>query len=364
MRLEEIDTPALLLDLDVLDRNVRRMAEVVTTTAVLLRPHAKTHKCPLIAHHQIALGAVGVCAAKVSEAEILVNGGIKDILITNEIVGATKLAHLAALAREARIAVCADDPENVQALNDVALDFGIRIPVLVEVNVGGDRCGVGPGEPALTLATQIASSTGLYFAGIQAYYGPAQHIREFERRRTAILGAAEKARRTVELLEANGIHCPCVTGGGTGTYRFEIESGIFTEVQPGSYVFMDLDYGKNVQEDGSVLEDFGQALFVYATVMSRSARDRAILDAGEKAVCVTLGMPQVYGMPDVEYVRASVEHGNLILHDPERVLSIGEKIRLIPGYCDPTVNLFDWYVCIRRGSVEALWPVAARGAVR
>lgn len=367
MRLEAVDTPALLLDLDAFEQNLARLAAAASGArsgaGVRLRPHAKSHKCPVIALRQLAHGAVGVCCQKVSEAEAMVYGGVPDVLVTNEIVGAAKIARLAALARQASVAVCADDPGNVAALSGAATAFGVRLPVLVEVNVGADRCGVEPGEPALALAKQIAASDGLRFAGLQAYHGAAQHIREHARRKEAVAAAAEKTRRTVELLRRHGLACEVVSGAGTGSYPFEAGSGIWNELQAGSYIFMDTHYLKNLGPDGTPGSEFTPSLFVYATVMSRPTKDRAVLDAGHKALSVDSGMPWVVGMPDVEYIRASDEHGKLTLHDPDRALPLGSKVRLIPGHCDPTVNLHDWYVCYRNDRVESLWPIAARGAV-
>jgi len=361
MPLEAVDTPALLIELDAFERNLARPAAAIADPRLRLRPHAKTHKCPVIALCQMAHGAAGVCVQKVSEAEAMVYGGVPDILVSNEIVGPAKLARLAALARQARVAVCADDPANVTALNEAALAAGVRLPVLVEVNVGADRCGVEPGEPAVALARQIAGLPGLRFGGLQAYHGSAQHIREFETRREAIGSAVEKVQRTLDSLRRASLPCDVVTGAGTGTYRFEAASGVYTELQVGSYVFMDADYARDLAEDGGPYRDFEHSLFVYTTVMSRPTKDRAVVDAGLKALSVDSGMPVVTGMADVEYARASDEHGTLTLHDPTRALPVGDKIRLIPGHCDPTVNLHDWYVCIRNGRVEAVWPIAARG---
>jgi D-serine deaminase-like pyridoxal phosphate-dependent protein len=363
MPLEAVDTPALLLDLDAFEKNLARLAAAAAGAGVRLRPHAKSHKCPVIALRQMASGAVGVCCQKVSEAEGMVYGGVPDVLVSNEIVGAPKIARLLSLAAQARVAVCADDAGNVAALDDAATAFGVRLPVLVEVNVGADRCGVEPGEPALALARQIAGSRGLRFAGLQAYHGGAQHIRDYARRKEAIQAAAEKTRRTVELLRRHALACELVSGAGTGTYPFEAASGVWNELQAGSYIFMDADYLKNLRQDGTPGSEFTPSLFVYATVMSRPAKDRAVLDAGLKALSVDSGMPSVAGMQDVEYLRASDEHGKLTLHDPGRALPLGSKLRLIPGHCDPTVNMYDWYVCCRNGRVEALWPIIARGAV-
>jgi D-serine deaminase-like pyridoxal phosphate-dependent protein len=362
MPLDAVDTPALLIDLDAFDRNVARLAQAVAGTTVRPRPHSKSHKCPVIALRQMAAGAVGVCCQKVGEAEAMVYGGVSNVLVSNQIVGSTKIARLVALAKQAWVAVCADHPANVKDLNEAALAFGVRLPVLVEINVGGDRCGVEPGEPALALAKQIATASGLRFGGLQCYLGSAQHVREFAKRKEAIDTGIEKTRRTVELLARQGLTCELVTGAGTGSYRFETASGVYTEIQAGSYIFMDADYAKNLAPDGSLWSEFEHSLFVWATVMSRSTKERAVLDAGHKALSVDAGLPWVVGMPDVEYVRAADEHGKLALHDPDRALEIGTKLRLIPGHCDPTVNLYDWFVGYRNDRVEAIWPISARGA--
>ncbi len=364
MPLDAVDTPALLLDLDAFDRNIMRMAAAVAGSPVKLRPHAKSHKCPVIALRQIAAGAVGVCCQKVGEAEAMVHGGVPNVLVSNQVVGASKIARLAALAKQAWVGVCVDHPANVKDLSNAADAFGVRLPVLVEINVGMDRCGVEPGEAALALARQIADSPGLRFAGLQAYHGSAQHLREYTKRKEAIDLAVSKISQTVDLLRRDGLSCEMITGAGTGTYRFESASGVYTELQAGSYIFMDVDYAKNLAPDGSPWHEFEHSLFVYATVMSRPTPERAVVDAGLKAHSVDSGMPSVAGMPDVEYVRASDEHGKLLLKDPARALSLGEKIRLIPGHCDPTVNLYDWYVGYRNNRVEALWPITARGAGR
>jgi len=363
MPVDAVDTPALLIDLDAFDRNVARLAQAVAGTNVRPRPHSKSHKCPVIALRQMAAGAVGVCCQKVGEAEAMVYGGVSDVLVSNEIVGASKIARLAALAKQARVAVCADHAANVKDLNDAALTFGVRLPVLVEINVGGDRCGVEPGEPALSLAKQIAASPGLRFGGLQCYLGAAQHVREFAKRKELIDTGIEKTRRTVELLARHGLACELVTGAGTGTYQFEAASGVYNEVQAGSYIFMDADYARNLAPDGNPCSEFEHSLFVLATVMSHPTKERAVLDAGHKALSIDAGLPWVVGMPDVEYVRAADEHGKLTLHDPTRVLDLGRKVRLIPGHCDPTVNLYDWFVGFRNDRVEAIWPITARGAI-
>jgi D-serine deaminase-like pyridoxal phosphate-dependent protein len=354
----EVDTPALLINLDAFERNLHRLAERSREMNVDLRPHAKTHKSPVIARRQMALGAVGVCCQKVSEAEALVHGGVPDILVSNEIVVRRKIARLAALAREARVAVCVDDSDNVNALSLAAQNYGSTIEVLVEVNVGSNRCGVAPGEPALAIAKRVARAHGLRFRGLQAYHGAAQHIRQFDQRRAAVASAVEMVVATRTLLARHGLECEAVCGAGTGSYSLEGQSGIYTELQPGSYVFMDADYARNLAEDGNVSTEFEQSLFVLATVMSRPAEDRAIIDAGFKAMSFDSGPPRVAERDDAEYIAGSDEHGNLRIIPGARALSIGDMLRLIPGHCDPTVNLYDWYVCYRGERVEALWPIA------
>jgi len=233
--------------------------------------------------------------------------------------------------------------------------------VLVEVDVGGNRCGVPGGAPVVELAARVAASPHLRFGGLQAYHGRAQHLRRHEERRAAVGAAVEALQSTLALLEARGLRAEVVTGAGTGTVEFEAASGVYTEVQPGSYIFMDADYGRNLDADGQPVHVFQQSLFVLTTVMSRVRPDRAVVDAGLKAHSVDSGMPLVADVKGATYTGASDEHGVVELHGPG-ALALGQKIRLIPGHCDPTVNLHDWLVCVREGCVEALWPITARGA--
>lgn len=354
-----VDTPALLLDLDAFEANVRTMAAAVASSGVRLRPHAKAHKCSEIARRQVAAGAVGVCCQKVSEAEAMVAGGVNDVLVANEVVGAPKLARLAALASHARVAVCVDDAENAAEVSRAARAAGASLDVLVEVDVGGRRCGVAPGEPALRLAQHVCGLDGLRFAGLQAYDGSSQHLRSVAERRAAIARAVEHVRVTRDLLAGQGIACATITGAGTGTFIFEQASGVYTELQPGSYVFMDADYGRNAW-DG--FPSFRQSLYVWTTVMSTPAPHRVVVDAGMKSHSIDSGMPVVADWPGLGYVIASDEHGVLEREGGVPMPRLGEKLRLVPGHCDPTVNLHDWIVCVRGSRVEAVWPVSARGA--
>jgi 3-hydroxy-D-aspartate aldolase len=368
MPLADVDTPALLIDLDAFERNLKRMADAVAKAGVRLRPHAKTHKSPVIGLKQMALGAVGLCCQKVSEAEAMVEGGIPDVFVSNEVIGARKLDRLAALAHQARVMVAVDNEEAVEALGMAARKAGVTLRTLVEIDVGANRCGVVPGAAAVTLAGRVAREQGLTFAGLQSYHGRAQHLRTIEERRTAIGGAIEKTALTVEMLRKAGLSCDVVGGAGTGTFELEAASGVYNELQAGSYVFMDADYARNKRPDGGRYDTFEHALFVHTTVMSTPVPERAVLDAGLKAIAFDSGMPEVPGLAGALYERPSDEHGTLNLTAANHRPRLGETLRLIPGHCDPTVNLHDWYVGIRgmagdNPRVECLWPVAARGAM-
>ena len=363
-RLDEVDTPALVLELDAFERNIETLKATLQGRNVRIRPHAKTHKCPEIARRQLAAGAVGVCCQKVSEAEALVEGGIGDVLVSNEMVGAPKIARLAALAREARLGVCVDDAGNVRDVAAAVEKAGAELDVYIELEVGMRRCGVAPCAPALALVEEILRHPCLRFAGMHAYHGRAQHFRTMAEREQVIANASRLVLETKALLKSKGIDCPLVTGAGTGTFMFEVASGNWDEIQPGSYVFMDADYARN--EWRAPLPRFEHALFVLATAMSRPSEDLAIVDAGLKASSVDSGLPQVWRRPGIAYTHASDEHG-WIERDGTPAAgplpALGEKLLLVPGHCDPTVNLYDWYVCVRNGIVEDLWPITARGAV-
>jgi 3-hydroxy-D-aspartate aldolase len=358
MREEEVDTPALILDLDAFEANLDAMAALLAPTGARLRAHAKTHKSAVVARLQMARGAVGQCVQKVAEAEALAWGGIPDILVSNEVVGARKLARLAALNRIARVSVCADDTAQVAAYEEAAEAAGIRLDVLVEIDVGGGRCGVEPGPPAVALAERIAGSRHLRFGGLQAYHGSAQHRRAPAAREEAIGAAIDGTRRTVEQLRQRGLSCDIVGGAGTGTFALEAASGVYNEIQAGSYAFMDGDYARN-----EAPPPFRQSLFVLATVMSRAVPGVAAVDAGHKAVAVDSGLPTVWERPGLRYAGASDEHGTLRIEGDEAPPRLGEKLRLVPGHCDPTVDRHEWYVGVRGGRVECLWPVGARGGM-
>lgn len=359
MALHEIQTPALLVDLDVLDRNMERMRVAAQGAGVRLRAHAKTHKSADISRLQMERGgACGICCQKVSEAEAMVRAGIADILVANEVRDPAKLDRLARLAGRARIIVCVDDPAAVEDLSAAAQKAGTRIEVLVEIDCGAGRCGIAPGEPARDLALAVSCAPGLQFAGIQAYHGGAQHLATELERRDAIASAETLTRKTVELIAAQGLSCNIVGGAGTGTYPLEAASGVWNELQCGSYIFMDADYRRALGPLANA--GFEHALFVLSSVMSR-APGRAVADAGLKCFSVDSGLPVVHDLDGVICTGLSDEHCQL--DDPQGRLAINQRLQLIPGHCDPTCNLYDWYVGIRDGKVETLWPVTARGKV-
>lgn len=363
MALADVDTPALLVDLDAYERNLNKMQSFADDAGLRLRPHAKTHKCAVIAGQQMALGAVGVCCQKVSEAEALVHAGVNDVLVSNEVIGASKLERLAAMAELASIGVCVDDAENIADLSRVADRYGVTLDVLVEIDVGAGRCGVATVEQAVELARRVGVAHGLRFQGLQAYQGAAQHIRAQAARRAAIEQAAAQVADTRRVLNDAGLDCKIISGAGTGTFPFEAQSGVYTELQCGSYIFMDADYGRNRTESGDYFRDFENSLFVLTTVMSKTRPGLAVVDAGLKAISVDSGLPLIHDLEQVTYVGVSDEHGQLDTTHADDMVRLGDKLKLIPGHCDPTVNLYDWYVGYRGERVESIWPIVARGAV-
>lgn len=363
MLLRDVDTPALILDLDSFEANLDTIDRLLQDSIVRLRPHAKTHKSAVIAHLQMQRGAVGQCVQKVSEAEALVWAGVRDVLVSNEIVGAQKLGRLAALAHIATIGVCVDSPSQVSALQAAAARAGVTINVLVEINAGGNRCGVSPGADAAQLARQVADSPNLVFDGLQAYHGSAQHLRSPAERQQAIANATDSVRHTLALLHEQGLSCRIIAGAGTGSFQNELESGLYNELQLGSYIFMDADYARNLDDSGNPVTHFQQSLFVLSTVMSVPRPGTAVVDAGHKALPVDSGLPLLWERPGITYIDASDEHGKLACEPGTAPLTEGEKLLLVPSHCDPTVDRFDWYVCTRKGRVECLWPISARGAM-
>lgn len=360
----EIQTPCLVLDLDALEANLRTMGNFARAAGISLRVHGKMHKSVDVARlqHEIG-GASGICCQKVSEAEAFARGGIADILVSNEVTDPAKIDRLARLpklgALGTRIGVCVDDLSNVTELSAAAVRHDTALHCLVEVDSGANRCGVSPGPELVALAKAIIAAPGLTFDGIQAYQGAMQHIADFSARRAAFEASLDIVRQALAALEDEGIPCPAVTGGGTGSYAFEAGSGIYTELQCGSYAFMDAAYRTVRDEHGATMPEFSNALFILTSIMSHAKPDRAVCDAGLKVQSVDSGLPVIFGRKELTYLNCSDEHG--VIADPGGVLKLNERLKLVPGHCDPTCNLHDWYVGVRAGKVECLWPVSARG---
>ena len=357
---DAIETPALVVDLGALERNLDALARGIASTGLRLRPHAKSHKCVEIAKLQLARGAVGICCQKTDEALAFLDAGIDDVLVTNEVVTPAKLDRLARAAGKARVGLLVDSEAGVKLASDAASRAGTSLDLYVEVEVGANRCGVAPAAAA-DLAAKAASLPGVKFAGLHCYHGPAQHLRTLDARATAIAFAEEQARQAKRAVESRGLACAIVTGAGTGTWTLERDSGVWNELQPGSYVFMDADYARNTL--GPQELRFEHALFVLAGVISTPTSGRAICDAGLKALAFDSGVPTVRAREGVSYRKASDEHGVLDIDAGAAAPVLGERVWLIPGHCDPTVNLYDWIVGIRGANVECVWSVAARGAL-
>lgn len=364
MRLDEVATPCLILDLDALERNIVQMGRRARAMGVAHRAHGKMHKSADVARLQMRLGgAVGICCQKVSEAEAFVRAGIMDVLISNQVRDPAAIDRLARLPlRGARVGVCLDDVANVAGLAAAVARHGTQVDCLVELECGAGRCGVAGPEEALALAQAIAAAPGLRFAGLQAYHGGVQHLGTDAERRGVMAGVLDTVRDTVALLATRGLQCATVTGAGTGSFEMEGASGIYTEIQCGSYAFMDADYGRIRDAGGARLDaTWDHALFVAAQVISHVLPHRAVLDAGLKAMSGESGLPMISGEPDLIATSLSDEH--CVIDDPAGRLRVGDRLRLVPGHCDPTCNLHDWYVGVRAGVVECLWPVTARGKV-
>ncbi len=359
----EIQTPCLILDLDALERNIVKMGDYARAHGMRHRVHGKMHKSVDVAKLQERLGgAVGVCCQKVSEAEVFARGGIKDVLVSNQVRDPLKIDRLARIPLTgARTIVCVDDSDNVADLSAAAQKHGTQLECFVEIDCGAGRCGVTTTEEVVRIARAIDAAPGLKFTGIQAYQGAMQHMDSYADRKAKLDIAIAQVRDAVDGLKAVGLEPELVSGGGTGSYYFESNSGVFNELQCGSYAFMDADYGRILDENGQRIDrgEWENALFILTSVMSHAKADKAIVDAGLKAQSVDSGLPVVFGRDDVEYVKCSDEHG--VVSDPNGALKVNDKLRLVPGHCDPTCNVHDWYVGVRNGKVEALWPVSARG---
>jgi D-serine deaminase-like pyridoxal phosphate-dependent protein len=357
LRLEELDTPCLCIDLAAVEANIAKMAAFFAGRPAKLRPHTKTHKSPVLARKQIAAGATGIICAKLAEAEAMTLGGIDDIYIANQIVGKQKLLRLVNLAAYTRIRVAVDDPANVAQLSAAAADRGVQIGVLVEVDIGMGRCGVAPGEPALALARQVAASAGLRFDGLMGYEGHLVNVPDAQERKCKTEAALKLLTDTRDQIEAAGLGVAVVSAGATGTYDVTGAFPGITEVEAGSYITMDVQYRDVVGID------FECAVFVQAQVVSAARPGIVIVDAGLKTLTKDFGLPVVAEPTGWHLTALSEEHG-FLKHEGGPPLKPGDRVKIWPNHGCTTINLHDEFVALREGVVEGLWPIAGRGKIR
>jgi D-serine deaminase-like pyridoxal phosphate-dependent protein len=351
----ELDTPALLIDLDLMEKNIETMSAYFKTIPAELRPHEKTHKCPIIAHKQIEAGAIGITCAKLGEAEVMVEAGIKNVLVANQVVGEPKVSRLVNLSKHSDVIVAVDSLWNVKHIAESARKKGVKINVLIEVDVGNNRCGRTPGQDTLEFAHELVKYDTLNLKGLLGYEGFCQNIQLLEERREKAHGAMKQLIETRDLLLDAGYNMEIISAGGTGTHMITGKYPGITEVEAGSYVFMDAKYAT---VEG--LEKYEKALTILTTVISIPRPGVAICDAGLKTVTVEHGLPPVKGIKDVEYERPSEEHGRLkIEHDSP--IRAGDKIELYATHCCTNTNLYNEFHCIRDEELEAIWKISARG---
>ena len=358
----ELPTPALLLDLDAFNANLEKMAAHLKKQGRAFRPHAKTHKCPEIGRRLLKAGAVGACAAKISEAEALAAGGVTGLLLTSAMIGRNRIQRAIGLARRRPETIFSvDDARNVRDLDDAARAARLKLNLAIDLLVG-NRTGIQPGAPAAELARLIAKLPNVKLAGLQAYANNAAHVIGFEARRSFSRAAMARAVETRQLIEKSGIACPLVTGGSTGTYNIDSEIDGVTELHPGSFLFMDIDYNRIGGADGAVYRDFRNSLTVLTTVISKPSKDAAIVDGGFKSFSTDKPFtPEARNLAGVTYAWAGDEHGKLTAAQGPVPVELGARVEFIVPHCDPTVNLYD-SICVMKGeAVEAVWPITARG---
>lgn len=358
MAVEDLETPVLVIDLDIMERNLATMMNILAGSRVRLRPHLKTAKSPAIAHLMLQAGAVGICCAKLAEAEVMANAGITDILLTSEVAGVGTFDRLVALSvRLPEFKAVVDNPWAVEQIASRARDLGITAKLLIELDVHTGRSGQATPEGTLTLADLIRATDGVELVGVHGYAGHAQ-IQPLDERRTRNDRAMALLRDTVDLLREHNHDIPIVTGGGSGTAAMDVENGILNEVQAGSFLLMDVLY----RNTGVPFEN---ALFCRSTIISRPTPERAVCDAGGKTLSVDGGPPELIGHPGVRYLRGSDEHGSIAVDPAEqdRELSVGDVVTLLPSHVCTTVNLHDLFVGVRRGKVETIWPISTRGHI-
>ena len=364
MKTLELDTPVLLIDVDVLDRNIALMKGLTESAGVSYRPHSKTHKSTVIAQKQIDAGAVGVCCAKLGEAEVMAAAGIDNILITTPVIGESKIFRLLNARNQVRVTVVSDNEDNINMLGRIAQLGGRQLDVMVEVDIGQGRCGVPPGPEAARLAQIIADHPNLIFAGLQGYQGKIQMIENPAARKADTETGLDKLAATLAEFDQTGASVPVKTGGGTGTSPFDMERGLLTELQIGSYVFMDSRYS-GIGWPGSNASPFDQSLHILTSVVSKPMPDRVIVDAGLKSVSNDHGPPVIADSDGRTYEFGGDEHGIISMINGDDVpWNVGDKLRLIPSHCDTTVNLYDQYMVVQGDDVIDVWQVDTRGRVQ
>jgi len=356
---DELDTPAFVIDIDRMEANIARIVALCRQHGVNWRPHSKGHKSPEIARRQLAAGAIGVTCAKLGEAEVMAAGGVRDLLIANQIVGPKKLARLVELTRNADPIVTADHAVQVEVTSAAMAAASAKTRMIVEVDIGMHRCGVAPGEPTLRLAKMIAKAPGLELAGIMGYEGHLLTLDDPQEKRQRVQSAIAQLLETRDLLIRAGLPCPIVSAGGTGSYSTTVACPGVTELQAGGLIFMDAFYRERCRVDG-----FEFALTLLATVVSRPTPERAIIDAGRKTHNMEIHPPRVVGRDDVKFIALSAEHGQLELAPSAQDIQIGDRLTIIPGYGDFSTVLHNEFYAFRGDRLEAIWPLEGRGRIR
>lgn len=361
MKIADLDTPVLMVDADALDRNIARMKDMTEAAGIHYRPHTKTHKSPEIARRQIEAGAVGICCAKLGEAEIMAASGIENILITTAVIGQNKIGRLMHARNQGPISVVADNAANVGMLGQMAQMAGQKLDVLVEADIGQGRCGVQSADEALDLGRMIADDPWLSLVGLQGYQGAIQMIEDVADREAATGVGLDRLAEIIAAMEAGGLDVPIRTGGGTGTSAFDLARGLLTELQTGSYVFMDSRYGGIGWPDADA-PPFENSLHILTGVVSKPLPGRAVIDAGLKSASNDHGPPVVTDEAGQVFSYGGDEHGIITMADGGDVpLEVGDRLRLTPSHCDTTVNLYDQYIVTQGDEVIDVWPIEGRG---
>ena len=361
--IDQLPTPALTIDLDIFDRNIAKMQSHLNAAGLGLRCHTKMHKSPIIARKQIAAGAIGVCCATISEAEVMLAGGITKILITSPVVTDDKILRLLAMCQKSsEVEIVVDYIQGADRISELAGEMKLNIGVLVDLDPGMGRTGIEPGPKALELVRHIGEACpNLTFNGLQMYIGNCMHVQGFEKRRDKYLHLISKGIETKELLESNGIQVPVFSGGGTGTYDIDAELGALTDLQAGSYAFMDVEYRDIGGQGTETFVDFEPSLFSLVTAISKPQERLITVDAGIKCLATDTGYPEFRDVEGATYHFGGDEHGIIQLNNSSRQINLGDRLSVITPHCDPTVNLYDYYYPYRQGMVTEIWPISARG---